>query len=105
MLFKRALLSHSMKWQSAFSIEHTSIIISNQGQQLIHHNPDTRFETRIGDDFAEGGRGLAALNVRPAFYMLGLPELGRRDHSRCISRKTARQRVTVFGAGFVASTK
>jgi len=58
MLFKRALLSHSMKWQSAFSIEHTSIIISNQGQQLIHHNPDTRFETRIGDDFAEGGRGL-----------------------------------------------
>ena len=52
MLFKRALLSHSMKWQSAFSIEHTSIIISNQGQQLIHHNPDARFETRIGDHFA-----------------------------------------------------
>ena len=53
------------KWQSAFSIEHTSIIISNQGQQLIHHNPDTRFETRIGDDFAEGGRGLAALKRAP----------------------------------------
>jgi hypothetical protein len=42
----------SMKWQSGFSIERPSIIISNQGQQLIHHNPDTRFETRIGDDFA-----------------------------------------------------
>jgi hypothetical protein len=27
-------------------------MISDQGQQLIHHHPDTRFETRIGDDFA-----------------------------------------------------
>jgi len=37
MLFKPALLSHSMKWQSRFSIERPAIIITNQGQQLIHH--------------------------------------------------------------------
>jgi hypothetical protein len=36
MLFKPALLSHSMNGKGRFSIERPSIMISDQGRQLIH---------------------------------------------------------------------
>jgi hypothetical protein len=36
MLFKPALLSHSMKWQKAGFQLSASIMISNQAQQLLH---------------------------------------------------------------------
>jgi hypothetical protein len=52
MLFKPARLSHSMNWQSGFSIERPAIIISDQDQQPICHGLDATLEYLVRPDIA-----------------------------------------------------